>query len=274
LFFVDADTTINPGSVAEALRYMDKGAVGGGAPVVFDGIMPLYIRLLVICGVIATKLAGFTGGAFMFCTRAVFDATDGFDERFFWAEEVAFGLALKRRGRFIVLWKPVHTSPRRLKSFSGTRFLAFVARLIFSPVKTFTRRASVQNIWYDSNRAGGYVMSNTLTAKVWHGIALVIVIVLVAGPVWDFIPWSLTPRASVQGKARLVLAVSRCHFGLILWPFAIVLFVNLFRRTNWIEWIRLAALTVICCWFARDATQGVFWTWTWLFHKLAHFYKG
>src|ERR1035441_6931555 len=31
LFFVDADTTINPRAVAEALRYMDKGAVGGGA---------------------------------------------------------------------------------------------------------------------------------------------------------------------------------------------------------------------------------------------------
>src|SRR6185295_7525063 len=32
LFFVDADTTINPRAVASALRYMDNGAVGGGAP--------------------------------------------------------------------------------------------------------------------------------------------------------------------------------------------------------------------------------------------------
>jgi glycosyltransferase involved in cell wall biosynthesis len=41
LFFVDADTTINPRAVASALRAMDKGAVGGGAPVRFDGAAPL-----------------------------------------------------------------------------------------------------------------------------------------------------------------------------------------------------------------------------------------
>src|SRR6266436_4880391 len=46
LFFVDADTTINPRTVAEALRYMDRGAVGGGAPTVFEGAAPLYIRLI------------------------------------------------------------------------------------------------------------------------------------------------------------------------------------------------------------------------------------
>src|SRR5438445_9468244 len=33
LFFVDADTTINPRTVASALRCMDKGAAGGGAVV-------------------------------------------------------------------------------------------------------------------------------------------------------------------------------------------------------------------------------------------------
>src|SRR5579864_3101988 len=35
-FFVDADTTINPRAVASALRYLDKGAVGGGAPTLFE----------------------------------------------------------------------------------------------------------------------------------------------------------------------------------------------------------------------------------------------
>src|SRR5271167_1955077 len=38
LFFVDADTTINPRAVASALRWMDKGAAGGGATVRVDGI--------------------------------------------------------------------------------------------------------------------------------------------------------------------------------------------------------------------------------------------
>ncbi len=46
LFFVDADTTINPRAVALALRAMDKGAAGGGAPARFEGVVPLYARLL------------------------------------------------------------------------------------------------------------------------------------------------------------------------------------------------------------------------------------
>ena len=36
LIFVDADTTANSRAVASALRYMDKGAAGGGAPTWFD----------------------------------------------------------------------------------------------------------------------------------------------------------------------------------------------------------------------------------------------
>jgi glycosyltransferase involved in cell wall biosynthesis len=150
LFFVDADTTINPRAVAEALRYMDQGAVGGGGPVLFDGRVPLYIRLIALLGLIVAKLVGFTGGAFMFCTRAAFAATGGFDERFYWAEEVVFILALKRQGRFIVLWKPVLTSPRRFRTLSGMQWAAFLFRMFFSPFKTFTRRASVEKIWYDS----------------------------------------------------------------------------------------------------------------------------
>src|SRR5437899_3336848 len=45
LFFVDADTTINPRVVASALRCMAKGAAGGGAPPRFDAAAPLYTRL-------------------------------------------------------------------------------------------------------------------------------------------------------------------------------------------------------------------------------------
>src|SRR6266404_5302978 len=72
LFFVDADTTINPRAVASALRYMDNGAVGGGAATLFEGVVPLYVRFVAFLGVAGAKLVGFTGGAFMFCTREAF----------------------------------------------------------------------------------------------------------------------------------------------------------------------------------------------------------
>src|ERR1039457_6883702 len=45
LFFVDADTVVNPRVVASALRALDQGAAGGGSPARFDRDAPLYARL-------------------------------------------------------------------------------------------------------------------------------------------------------------------------------------------------------------------------------------
>jgi glycosyltransferase involved in cell wall biosynthesis len=274
LFFVDADTTINPPAVASALRYMDSGAVGGGGPTLFDGIVPLYVRLIAFLAVIGAKLISFTGGAFMFCTREAFHATGGFDERFYWAEEGTFALRLKRIGRFVVLWQPVLTSARRFRTLSGRQFPAFIARLVFSPSKTFTQRASVEKIWYDSNRANDGPTPDSLGARMTNGIILLIVILLLTGPLWNFIPWSLTPWGSPLGKFRFVDGTFLCHVGLIFWPFAIIVFVHLFRRRHWFEWIKMALLCAFCLWQAWGATRGVIWFWTWLYHWLAHLNNG
>jgi glycosyltransferase involved in cell wall biosynthesis len=274
MFFVDADTTINPRALAEALRYMDKGAAGGGGPPLFDGIVPFYVQIIAYFGLIAAKLLGFTGGAFMFCTRAAFEATGGFDERLFWAEEVVFILALKRQGRFIALWTPVLTSPRRLRTMSGAQLLALIVRMFFSPFKAFTRRASVEKIWYDSNRTNDNIKSKPPAAKVSNSIAMLILMVMFTAPVWYFIPWSLTPWGSLRGNMRFVIETFLCHLGLIFWPLSLVLLVQLFRRMHWIEWLKLVALTTLGFKLAWDALKGVVWFWTWLLHKLAHFYRG
>jgi len=274
LFFVDADTIINPRTVALALRYMDKGAVGGGAPTLFDGTVPLYIRLVALLGVIVAKLAGFTGGAFMFCTREAFHVAGGFDERYYCAEEGVFALALKRQGRFIVVWKPVLTSARRLRTLSGLQLPVFLARAVFFPWKTLTQRSVVEKIWYDSNREDDETIHRSPATKVSNAIILLILIVLLTGPVWYFIPRSLTPWASPLGKFRFVAGIILCHAGLIFWPLAIVVFVHLFRRRQWIEWIKMAALTAFCSWQAWESTQGVIGIWTTLYHWLPHFYNG
>ena len=278
LFFVDADTTINPRAVASALQYMNNGAVGGGAATLFEGVVPLYVRFVAFLGVAGAKLVGFTGGAFMFCTREAFHATGGFDERLYWAEEGAFALALKRRGRFVVLWKPVLTSGRRFRtifrSMSVLQLPVFVARMVFSPFKMMTRRAAVEKIWYDSNREGDETMPDSLGVRVSNGLVLLITLVLLTGPIWYFIPRSLTPLASPLGKFRFVIGTFLCHAGLIFWPLAVVLLVLLFRQRHWMEWIRLAALTIVCLWQASEATHGVIRIWTQLYHWLASFYNG
>ena len=73
IFFVDADTTINPRALSSALRHLRNGAIGGGGPVRLEGPMPLYGYLLSAFIGIWSKLLGFTGGAFMFCTREAFN---------------------------------------------------------------------------------------------------------------------------------------------------------------------------------------------------------
>jgi len=271
LFFVDADTTINPRAVASASGYMEKGGGGGGAVVSVEGIVPLYVRLIALLPVILVKLAGFTGGAFMFCTREAFRATGGFDERFYWAEEGAFALALKREGRFVVLWERVLTSGRRFRKISGLHLLAGGVRLLFSPLQMFTKRAPVEKVWYDSNRDGDDTMPASLAVKVSNAAALLVMIVLLTGPLWYFVPRSLTPLTSPLGKFRFVIGTLLCHAGLLFWPVGIVLFVKLLRQRLGIEWIKLAVLIAFCFWQACGCTQGVIRIWTQLYHWLAPF---
>ena len=117
-------------------------------------------------------------------------------------------------------------------------------------------------------------MPDSLAAKVSNAIALLILIVLLTGPIWYFIPRSLTPLASPLGKFRFVIGIFLCHAGLVFWPLAVVLFWNLLGRKQWIEWLKLAALFGFCFWQALESTQGVIRIWTRLYHWLAHFYNG
>jgi glycosyltransferase involved in cell wall biosynthesis len=274
LFFVDADTTINPRVVASALRYMDKGAVGGGAPARFEGSVPLYARLLLLWLGLCMRLAGISGGAFMFCTRKAFHATGGFDERLFGAEDAAMSWSLKREGRFVVLWQRVFTSGRRVRTTSGLQMLTLLTRMAFFPSKMLKQRSSVEKVWYDSNREDDEKKSSSLAVQLSNGIALLIIIVVATGMIWNFIPWSLTPIDSPLGKIRMVIGIFLCHVGLVLWPCAYFLFRSLLRQKRWLERIKLVALIAFCLWQGWDAMQGVIRFWPWLFHWLAHFYNG
>jgi glycosyltransferase involved in cell wall biosynthesis len=129
LVFVDADTQITSQAVAAAFDAVRHGAVGGGAPIRFDGVVPLYARLILPLLTLSFRLSGTAAGCFMFCTREDFDAVGGFDEAYFGAEEVVMSRALRTHGRFVVLAAPVVTSGRKLRAYSARELFTSMLRL-------------------------------------------------------------------------------------------------------------------------------------------------
>jgi len=260
LIFVDADTIVTPNAVQSALRYMDQGAVGGGALTRFAGEAPLYAHLLMWWLGFFTWLAGMSGGAFMFCTRQAFDAVKGFDESLYGAEDAVMSAALNREGRFVVLRQRLFTSARRVRSMSGLQILTLLTRIAFLP-SALTRRSSVEKVWYDSNREKDHRSSSSFGRKISNGIALLILILLVTIPIW-IVPWPQAlikePLAHMKHAAGMILA----HVGLVLWPCAIFLARNLFRQKRWQERTKTFLLIALSLWLAISSTLHVYRFWS------------
>jgi glycosyltransferase involved in cell wall biosynthesis len=262
IFFVDADTIINPAAVADCLRAMDKGAVGGGGLVKVEGEVPFYVQLMMLAFYLPAKFGGFCGGAFMYCTRDAFLATGGFNEKLYWGEEGFFGFELKRRGRFVVIWRRVLTSGRRFRALPGRAAVRFFVRWISHPIKIFTNRSYVQEIWYDSNRQHDNKPPSEIGFRITNFFGLLITLSLVTGPVWYFIPWSATPLSTTFGKARFVNAIFLIHASLIFFPITGWLAVNLTRFRISREWFRMALLLGLCWWQALESSFGIYSIWS------------
>jgi glycosyltransferase involved in cell wall biosynthesis len=146
-FFVDADTVVTTRAVQAGLRAMRRGAVGGGCVFRFDGRIPLYARILHPLAIGVARQMKMVGGCCLFCTREAFQATGGFSEEYYAAEEVAFTAALKRQGRFVVPREYVITSGRKVRSMPARQVLALLARIVVLGPSTFRKREGL-DIWY------------------------------------------------------------------------------------------------------------------------------
>lgn len=151
LFFVDADTQVSAGAVAEALEAMRSGAAGGGASMRFDGQVPRFARVLLPVLNFKFRMRKLTGGAFLFCTRIAFDRAGGWDEALFAGEELWMAGAVKRVGRFVIVRTPVLTSGRKLRTHTGWEILWMVLRMAVRPRKSLRDRTRL-GLWYDVRR--------------------------------------------------------------------------------------------------------------------------
>lgn len=151
LIFVDADTVVNEAVVRAAVEAMNRGAVGGGSAVSFDGQIPAYAKLVQPLLVRLFRATGLACGCFLFCTREAFDAAGGFDEALFASEEIGMSLALKRQGRFVVLRQSVTTSGRKLRMYSGKQVLLIMSRIMLAGPKALKNRERLE-LWYSGRR--------------------------------------------------------------------------------------------------------------------------
>jgi glycosyltransferase involved in cell wall biosynthesis len=156
LFFVDADTRINPTHVTEAIAALEAGYTGGSARVLMDGFVPLWGRVFLRAFSVLYFGLNLGAGAFLFTTRRNFEAVGGFDEQHFAGEEVYFSLALRKLGRFKVLREPVLTSGRKLRMYSAKEILGTLSILIVGGPRMARSRARLR-LWYDGKRETGSV---------------------------------------------------------------------------------------------------------------------
>jgi len=127
--FVDADTQVNEQAVKAALSILRSGAAGGACLFEFDGVIPLWGRIIHRFGVTMGRLLRLAGGCFVFCTRQAYAATGGFSEQLRAGEDLAFVYALKKVGRFVVPTPTVVTSGRKLSVVGPCEVLMLLVRI-------------------------------------------------------------------------------------------------------------------------------------------------
>ena len=150
-FFVDADTVVDKQIVQAAIDSMRSGAVGGGAALKFDGVIPRYARIVLPVIVVFFRLTGIATGCFLFCKKSAFLAVGGFDEAYFGAEEIVLSKALQRHGRFRVLRLSVTTSGRKLRTFSDREWLSLMLQMARRGRGGIQQRQGLE-LWYGERR--------------------------------------------------------------------------------------------------------------------------
>jgi glycosyltransferase involved in cell wall biosynthesis len=151
LFFIDADTCIDAKVVLAALSALDGGAVGGGATVRLQGESAWHVRWATAAIMWTLRMAKIAPGCFVYCTRVAFDATGGFDQTLYAAEDVAMSRALAKQGRFVVLREAVATSDRKLRTFSLGEHLVLMVRFAFLGKRMLRSRKNLK-LWYEDRR--------------------------------------------------------------------------------------------------------------------------
>lgn len=157
LIFIDADSTLNAGLLADVLRLIETGQYAGCGSVMQMDDIPLIARFSLWCWKQLSIRKGWAAGSFVVCRKDLFDAIGGFSNELYVTEEIDFSRRLQAEAvthglAFTVLTEhPLQTSNRKMHLYSKReQFMQFI-RLALRP-RSSPRRKSSLGVWYDGRR--------------------------------------------------------------------------------------------------------------------------
>ena len=113
LFFVDADTRLNQNAVAKAIKFLNKGYIGGTAKIEYDS-KSYKIKAIEAIQNFCLSYWKICLSQFIYTTRKIFDKSNGWTETIEFGEDMNFLKKLSKFGKLKYISDPViKTSARR-----------------------------------------------------------------------------------------------------------------------------------------------------------------
>jgi glycosyltransferase involved in cell wall biosynthesis len=157
LLFLDADSLLSPGLLADILRLINSGKyVGCGSTLRLDGL-PWWADMTLRFWTTISVLCRCAAGALVVCRRDAFQEIGGFDQELYALDEIRLSKQLKQWGRrrslhFMILTRhPLETSSRKVSLYSSREIAAQILRIFFLPKRTLQDKKHL-SVWYDGRR--------------------------------------------------------------------------------------------------------------------------
>lgn len=146
LLFLDADTMIDPALLLAMLKAFDEGFVAGGATVSWSEPVPRWMERITKFWNWVSRVKRLPAGSFFFVRKDIFDQEGGFNEKFYFSEEIDLARRLKKKGRVEILKHVYLTSPRKANQFTLKEHRALLFKMILRPWGIHDRK--YLDYWY------------------------------------------------------------------------------------------------------------------------------
>ncbi len=157
LLFVDADSLLNPGMIADILQMSDSGKYVGCGSTMRMPDSPWWGSAILQLWTGMSVLMRWASGALVVCRADAFRDVGGFNQELYAADEIDLSHLLKKWGKkrglkFTILARhPLETSARKLRLYTPGEIAGQFVKVLFSPRKALQDKKKLP-IWYDGRR--------------------------------------------------------------------------------------------------------------------------